>query len=171
MWVTQTYLGNVEPDAQLFVYYLFEDYSDEQVRFTERVQRRLEIVGEAFGNSVALLVPNPRYAVRIEAEVRGIQEVWWTLQSKLPALLVCTRPLTKFDPEQGDYYIISFASKDARGVAEAVNRVKTLANDYLSWQFANRPPEERREWWRRFFNALELKPGFGPIKRDPSSRW
>lgn len=25
MWVTQTYLGNVEPNAKVFVYYLFED--------------------------------------------------------------------------------------------------------------------------------------------------
>jgi hypothetical protein len=24
MWVTQTYLGTVEPDAKMFVYYLFE---------------------------------------------------------------------------------------------------------------------------------------------------
>jgi hypothetical protein len=41
MWVTQTYLGVVEPDAQLYVYYLFENYKREQKAFTDRIQQEL----------------------------------------------------------------------------------------------------------------------------------
>jgi hypothetical protein len=166
MWVTQTYLGNVEPDAQLFVYYLFEDYVSSQLDFTREVQRHLEDLGEAFGRSVSLLVPNPRYAVRIESEVRGIQDFWWTLKGKLPVLLISTKPLTQFNPKQGDFYLISFASQDAKGAADTVRRVRTIANDRLSWQFANQTPNARESWWNRFFDAIELKPGLGPVKLD-----
>ena len=42
MWVTQTYLADVEPYAQLFVYYLFEDYNSEQSAFTAEIQRAFE---------------------------------------------------------------------------------------------------------------------------------
>jgi hypothetical protein len=42
MWVTQTYLGVVEPDAQVYVYYLFEDYNHEQKEFTDRVPPVIE---------------------------------------------------------------------------------------------------------------------------------
>jgi hypothetical protein len=76
MWITQTYLGTVEPDASVFIYYMYADYLDEHVEFTKEVQRLLEKFGEAYGNSVSLLMPNPNYANKIEFEVREIRPVW-----------------------------------------------------------------------------------------------
>jgi hypothetical protein len=44
MWVTQTYLGGLEPAAKVFVYHLFEDCGPEQTTFTTRVQSHLDIL-------------------------------------------------------------------------------------------------------------------------------
>jgi hypothetical protein len=52
MWITQTYLGTVDPDASVFIYYLYADYLDEHVEFTKEVQRSLEKFGEVYGNCV-----------------------------------------------------------------------------------------------------------------------
>jgi len=68
MWVTQSYLATVEPDVRVFVYYLFEEYN-EQKEFTENVQLHLERMGEVHGGNVSFLMPNPRYADRIESEM------------------------------------------------------------------------------------------------------
>lgn len=38
MWVTQSYLATVEPGAKVFIYF-FEDYNNDQKRFTDQVQR------------------------------------------------------------------------------------------------------------------------------------
>lgn len=73
MWVTQTYLGTVEPEASVFIYYLYTNYIDAQVEFTNAVQRELEKFGEAYGSDVSLQMPNPNYAEKIEAEVREIR--------------------------------------------------------------------------------------------------
>jgi hypothetical protein len=171
MWVTQTYLGTVEPDASVFVYYLFEDYSRTQVEFTEEVQRQLEGLGEAFGTRVSLLFPNARYAVRVESEVRGIQDLWYLLRGKLPALLVATAPLTQFNPNRGDYYLIPFPSQDVEGAAKTIARVRSIANDHVSVSgfhtlLHGHSEIDRTQGWRRLLDAIELKPGIGPIKLD-----
>lgn len=67
MWVTQTYLGNPEPDASLFIYYLHEDYAREQVKFTENIQRHMEDLGTLYGSDVSLFVPNSRFTAQIGA--------------------------------------------------------------------------------------------------------
>lgn len=62
MWGTQSYLATVEPEAKVFTYYLFEDYNNDQKRFTDQVQRELERMGEIHDSNVSLLMPNPKYA-------------------------------------------------------------------------------------------------------------
>jgi hypothetical protein len=49
MWVTQTYLGGLEPAAKVFVYHLFEDCGPEQTTFTTRVQSHLDIFDSLVG--------------------------------------------------------------------------------------------------------------------------
>jgi hypothetical protein len=75
MWVTQTYLGDVERDAKLFVYYCYENYNTEQRELTEAIQEHLETIGEVYGDKVSLMIPNTRYANRIEAEVREFPNI------------------------------------------------------------------------------------------------
>ena len=168
MWVTQTYLGTVEPDAKVFVYYCFEDYSRGQKEFTKRVQRELEHLGEVFGDKVSLLMPNPRYAGRIESEVRENEALWTSLSGgKLPGLLLSKVPLVKLDNERDECFFIPFETHDPKGVANVIQEVRRLAGDTLNWEFANRPPQvQRKGLGERFFDALELKPGIWGFKID-----
>lgn len=166
MWVTQSYLATAEPDAKVFIYYLFEDYNPDQVAFTTEVQQRLEHLGESYGGSVSLLMPNPRYAARIESEVRGIQDFWWTLQGKLPALLISTSPLSGFSPASVEYSLISFKNTSPGGAAEAVEKVRRTADAQLRWDFEKTPEKEKVSIWRHFFHALELKPGLAGVRLD-----
>lgn len=166
MWVTQSYLATAEPDAKIFIYYLFEDYNPDQVAFTSEVQERLERLGESYGGSVSLLMPNPRYAARIESEVRSIQDFWWTLHGKLPALLISTSPLSKFSPGLAEYSLISFTNTSPEAAATAVEKVRRLADAQLKWDFEKKPEKEKASIWRHFFDALELKPGLAGVRLD-----
>lgn len=98
--------------------------------------------------------------------MRGIQDFWWTLQGKLPGLLISSKPLSKFDPKEGEYYLVQFQSKDPKGAAEAVLRLRKIINEQLAYQFANRAQTPDESLWRRLFDAIEFKPGLGPLKID-----
>jgi hypothetical protein len=166
MWVTQSYLATTEPNAKVFIYYLFEDYNPVQVAFTTEVQQRLERLGESYGDSVSLLMPNPRYAARIEAEVRSIQDFWWTLQGKLPALLISTGPLSEFSPASAEHVLVSFANATPDSAADAVDEVRRIANAQLNYNFENKPVQEKVTILRHIFDAIEIKPGLAGIRLD-----
>jgi len=167
MWVTQTYLGVVEPHAKAFIYYLFEDYNSEQTEFTTEVQRRLEDIGEAYQDRVSLLMPNPRFAARIESEVRDkIQDVWWSLHGKLPGLLFSTKPLSQFDGASGEYVYFPFDALTAHGAAEVIVKVRRLANEQVSWDFLNPKKKEVKSVGKVILDAIEAKPGFAGFRID-----
>lgn len=165
MWVTQTYLGKVEPDAKVFIYYLFEDYNPDQIEFTNAVQFKLEELGTLYESNVSLLMPNPRYAARIETEVRGIQDLWWSLNGKLPGIFVSTTPLSEFDIANGNCYFVSFKETTPKGAAETIQEIRKLINDQLAWEYKNQAiKKEEISIFKKLFDAIELKPninGFG----------
>lgn len=165
MWVTQTYLGTVEPDAKLFVYYFFEDYNPDQRTFTQRVQRELEKLGEVFGDQVSLLMPNPRYAGRIEAEMKN-QDKLWSLHGELPGLFLSRKPLAKLEPDDDGCIYVTFKTQDAKGVAEVIRRIRGVAYETLSSDFAKRSEPKPESLAKRFGAALELKPGIWGFKID-----
>jgi len=166
MWVTQTYLGANEPDAKLFVYYLFEDYVREQQAFTRSVQHELEDLGEMYGSSVSLLMPNKRYAAKIGAEMRGVEGLWHEVRGKLPGLLISTQPLSEFKPSSTEFTIIPFTSLSPSDAAAVVNKARRLLDDQLQWNYASAAPMKRESMWQRFVEALELKPGVAGIRID-----
>lgn len=166
MWVTQTYLGIVEPEAKLFVYYFFEDYQPAQKSFTARVQRELEALGEVFGDSVSLLMPNPRYAGRIEAEVRENKELWGSLRGNLPGLFLSRKPLSQLKPTDDGCVYIPFETTDPRKAAAVIERVRGIANDTLLWDFTHEAPPKARSFGRMLLDAVELKPGIFGFKID-----
>lgn len=173
MWITQTYLGAAEPDAKLFIYYLFENYNKEQRSFTQRIQRELEGLGEIFRSDVSLLMPNPRYAGRIEAEVRENRELWESLYRKLPGLLISTEPLAFTRGYGDDCLFIPFLGRDPKDVAFTIQKVRELASNKISWDFAQQSPPTRQTFLERLLESVELKPGFGGIRVDirKLSRW
>lgn len=166
MWITQTYLGTVEPEAKVFVYYLFEDYVEEQRQFTEKVQRALERLGESYGSSVSLLMPNPNYADRIEAEVREIRPVWEHVHGALPGLLISTTPLVKLESRSDECYYIPFDLRRSPSmVAKEISEARKLLDKTLSIKFTNRD-KEVKPVFRRIGEAIELKPGLFGFRID-----
>ncbi|MBS0368911.1 MAG: hypothetical protein JSS57_06910 [Proteobacteria bacterium] len=166
MWVTQTYLGTVEPEAKLFVYYFFEDYAPEQKKFTERVQIELERLGEAFGDKVSLLMPNPRYAGRIEAEVRENRHLWESLHGNLPGLFISKKPLAQLKPTDDGCVYIPFETRHPDKAAKAIQEVRRIANETLHWDHVNNAGSPKKSFGGTFFEALELKPGLFGFRID-----
>ncbi len=165
MWITQTYLGSVEPDADIFVYYLYEDYVNEQKQFTEKVQEDLERIGDTFNDEVSLLIPNPKYADKIEAEVREIRPLWMHVKGSLPGLLISPVPLVKLDRFTDECYFIPFDTRSRFRVAETIKNARSLISDELSIKRTNRDNEVKPSY-RKIGDAIELKPGIFGFRID-----
>ncbi len=163
MWVTQTYLGSVQEDAGVFIYYLYEDYNRLQAELTAAVQRALEEMGDAYRDAVSLQMPNPRYAGQIEAEVRENKALWEEVMGKLPGLLVATAPFTRLKWPNHDCYYLPFNGKDRVAVAEAIKAARLLTNANLQVWAQNSKPSG---FGARFKDSLELKPGIYGIHLD-----
>ncbi|MBB1074234.1 hypothetical protein HUU62_07370 [Rhodoferax sp. 4810] len=166
MWVTQTYLGTVEPEAKLFVYYLYEDYIPEQEAFTRTVQRKLESLGETYGNSVSLLMPNERYTAQIGGEMRKVEGLWKEVHGKLPGLLISTEPLSSFSPRTAEFTIVPFTRLSPESAADTIDKVRRLLDDQLHWNYEVAPSKGRPGVWSRIAAATELKPGVAGIRID-----
>ncbi len=162
MWITQTYLGAVEPDAKAFVYYMYEDYVSSQQKFTRSLQRRLEKLGEAYGSDLCLMMPNPRYAGRVEAEVRENRALWQAIHAKLPALLLATEPLTQITSYDSRCRLVALGDD----LDEAVMTIKRFADEAITWNYRVEHQTPDRTWRDRFFDALEVKIGVPFLKLD-----
>ncbi len=167
MWITQTYLGAVEPDAELYIYYFYANYVDDQKRFTKELQSHLEDLGDVFGGKVCLSMPNPRYAGRIEAEVRENRPLWEAVYCKLPGLLLSTRPLAEIEAYDSSCFFVSFESDmTPTGIEAAVSKIKSLADEAITWSYKDQNQKKDPSFIERFFDALELKLGVGGFKLD-----
>lgn len=166
MWVTQTYLGTVDPDAKLLVYYFFEDYAKEQKAFTAKVQQELESLGEAFGDQVSLFMPNPRYAGRVEAEVRENMTLWRSLRGNLPGLFLSRVPLAKLKPTDDGCLYIPFETANPKSAVAIIQRVRGIANETLQWAYEQQPAPAQKSIGGMLLEALELKPGLFGFRID-----
>jgi len=165
MWITQTYLGSVEPDADIFAYYLYEDYVSEQKQFTEKVQEDLERLGDTFNSDASLLMPNPKYADKIESEVREIRPLWMHVKGSLPGLLISPVPLVKLDKFTGECYFIPFDVRSRFMVADTIKKARSLISNELSIKRTHRD-NEVKSVYRRMGEAIELKPGLFGFRID-----
>jgi len=166
MWVSQTYLGVIEPDATVFVYYFYEDYDSSQTDFTEKVQYELENLGMVYDGKVSLFMPNPRYANDIESEIRQIRELWEIIDGELPGLFISTTPLKELDIVNSEYEFISFKSKNADDVAQVIQKIRKLADKTLAWKDPHPSQPEPDSLLSRFWRALELKPNVSGVGID-----
>ena len=150
----------------MVVEYLFEDYVDEQRKFTEKVQRALERLGEVYGGSVSLLMPNPNYADRIEAEVREIRPVWELVHESLPGLLISTTPLAKLEKLPDECYYVPFDLRLSPSmVANEIAEARKLVDKTLIVKATGRDSEVK-SIYRRIGEAIELKPGLFGFRID-----
>jgi hypothetical protein len=105
MWITQTYLSSPESKAPLHIYYLFEDYKDSHVNATKLVQEELERISSVYPN-VCILMPSPRSADRIEAEMRGNQDLWQRFSEDPPGIVVSRKPIEVIDYRSDEIFFI-----------------------------------------------------------------
>jgi len=164
MWVTQTYLGNVELDANFFVYYLYEEYNPDQKGLTENIQRHLEDLGEVYGDKVSLMMPNPRFAGRIESEVRDFPKLWMAVHEMLPGLLLSPVPLIKLKESLKGCKFIPFKSNDSKFLSSMIRSIRQLADSAI--ESANVSQAKKLSWLERLFNAIEIKPGMLGVNID-----
>jgi hypothetical protein len=166
MWVTQTYLGNVESDAKVFVYYFYLDYRPSQRTFTANLQEELEKLGDLFGGTVSLLMPSRRYAGRIEAEVREIRPLWEALHDKLPGLFLSMKPLSQVTAYDEWCFFVAFEEQSKSGVLDAVQKIRHLADEAITWNYQENAMLPGLTFMDRFLDAIEIKPGVFGLKLD-----
>lgn len=165
MWITQSYLATVEPEAKVFIYYMFEEYND-QMGFTQEVQSHLERMGEVYGNDVSLLMPNPKYADRIEAEMREIRPLWGLVYSSLPALIISTEPMKKLSESTERCVCIPFRGLSAIGVAETISEVRRITYETLSYAHKQPAIGKNKSPLDRIGDSIEIKPGIFGVAID-----
>ncbi len=169
MWVTQTYLKSPEPEAKVHVYYLFQNYNHDEKERTQQIQHELERMGHRFGGDVSLLMPSEMSADRIESEVREIRPLWEAVAGQLPGVLVCTRPMSDFRFEDGQHFFVSLSDPvDVAVAADRLARISEIVGEQLEYRHrqissVERAPSGR---FRRFFEAVELKPGIAGFRVD-----
>lgn len=155
MWITQTYIGNVEPQANIFIYYLYENYVADQ----KLVQHKLEGMGDAYNDKVSLLMPNPQYADRIESEVREIPALWNHVKPNLPGLLVTRVPLIKISALTKNCLFFPLTTDESLNkVAETISEVRKATEDVL-FDISRKNEAGALEKFQRLGNCIQLKPG------------
>jgi hypothetical protein len=111
MWISQTYLGSVGKDADVYIYYFWEDYAP-QPGVNESVLRNLSDLGYSFREKVSVFVPQPGYLGLIREEMRAKFEIFWReFSGKTPGLFFITQPLDLFDPTRDEWLFLPMQEK------------------------------------------------------------
>jgi len=111
MPISQTYLGSIEENTKVVVYYLFESYSNFQSEFTKALMAHLSTLGKRVGEEATIFVLNPDSLAPIENEIRGIannnEEFVKILNQKTPGLLFLDRRLIDFKSKVHPWVYVS----------------------------------------------------------------
>ena len=157
----------MEPNASVFVYYLYENYNSKQDEFTKKVQRSLEELGDVYSSDVSLLMPNPKYAHKIESEVREIRPLWNKFNQELPGLLISEVPLAQLEEKPGKCYFISLKTKTQTEARDTIRRARSLIDkDLLSVTPIDNDNHFITEMLKKIGKAVELKPNLFGIGID-----
>ena len=108
MYVTQSYLGLIAKDAQLYVYLLTEPYKDcNQQRVHVNFLNRITEFGLGTGSEVAVVASHQGYEGQTLGEIRdnpssGMQQFYRNnIYGETPGLLVTKRPVSETDAWRG----------------------------------------------------------------------
>lgn len=132
----------------------------------KKCSAHLRVLGEVYGGNVSLLMPNPNYADRIEAEVREIRPVWELVHESLPGLLISTTPLAKLEKLSDECYYVPFDLRLTPSMAaNEIAEVRKLVDISLIVKATGRDSEVK-SMYRRIGEAIELKPGLFGFRID-----
>ena len=154
MWLSQTYLGCPDPDARAFVYYLWEEYKDQQ-DVPPEIVKRLAGLGRAFGEKVSVFapIPNAQHEIRSELRAQEYDFFWHRIGASTPGLLLTEKPLGKLDPH-GDEYVFFPLPEGATGelVADVFLSLHQACYD------ATRGKEKEASVLRTIVDAVVVRP-------------
>jgi len=166
MWLSQTYLGQPESNAKLFVYYLWEAYR-EQSNVPKELIKRLSDAGISFGNAVSFFAPAPGnyHKIRTEIQNKAINELWHSFHDKTPGLFLTNKPISQLNPKN-DEFVYFPLPKQGKGNEEAIEK----AFDQLHRVCVEKLKEDRnnssRDLIRTILDAAKLEPSFMGIGMD-----
>ncbi len=171
MWVTQTYLRSTDADAKVHVYYMFEDYNTDQKSLTDSIQTALASLGQRYGRTVTLYMPEPNSTDPILKELRGIEPLWWSIYDRMPGLLILKQPLEKYSDENSESFYVPLSGDNGPiatpdDIAKMIQHVTQIADDQLQWEFASRKPDREVKKNSDLFDAIEMKPGLWGFRVD-----
>jgi hypothetical protein len=133
MWVSQSYLADVQGEASCFVYYLFEDYNDAQMRYSAEIENALESFGNQYGTEAQLFLPREKSADHITAQLRSVfNDFSHRFSGKLPGLLTIDRQLKDFDPRQHDSIYTSLAGVAPDAVQARMDELGQAINETIA---------------------------------------
>ena len=133
MWVSQSYLADVQGDASCFVYYLFENYIDQQMRYSGEIQSALESFGNQYGTEAQLFLPLEKNADHITAQLRTVfGDFSHRFAGKLPGLLTIDRQLKDFDPRQHSSIFTSLAGVKTTDVPERMSELGQAISETIA---------------------------------------
>ena len=173
MWVSQTYLGCPDPDAKVFVYYLWEDYKM-QKEVPKSIVDRLTEAGRAFGKDVSLFAPisGTQHEIRNEIRSQGYDFFWQKIGPNTPGLLLTYKPLGNFDPREDEYLFFHLPSRIA-GNEEAITKVFGFLHDACVSRLSKaadatqpRDTKSNSGLLDTVYEALQLKLTFGGLGID-----
>ena len=168
MWVTQTYLGCPDPDAKLFVYYLWEEYK-EQEDVPKEIMEKLASAGRAFGQDVTLFAPLPgaQHEIRSELRSQGYDFFWYKIGLNTPCLFLTTKPLGDLDPRRDmDEYSVFSLPREVAGYERTIEGVFLSLHEACVHRLQEQGGCDNANFLERACNAILLQPNFFGIGID-----
>ena len=164
MWVSQTYLADVEPSAGCYVYYLFEDYVSFQSTYTEEVRKELASFGARYGADTALFFPQEEALARVASEIRQkFNLIWRDFSGKLPGLFVCSRQLHNFEPGVDEYLFIPLAPRP-ENAPEQFEKLESILNEVREARMPQPQAQRRKPFIEELWDRVSIEPAFMGVK-------
>ncbi len=159
MWVSQTYLGDVSPRSNVYLYYFFEDYA-RQEDVPSTIRRMLGDLGYSFDDRVSAFLPMNEYRGHIRKEMMGrFQKFWPTFQQKTPGIFLCRKPLSEFDPTKDEwlYFPITQATiTDDEAAREFFDNLHRLCSEIIEHRYED-PKAQQSSFFKALYEAAQLK--------------
>ena len=161
MGVTQTYLGCPDPEAKLFVYYLWEEYK-EQEDVPKEIIKKLSSAGRAFGRGVTLFAPIPGAPARnlFRASFSRVRFFLGRNRPNTPCLFLTTKPIGDLDPHgDTDEYSVFRLPREMAGHEDTIERVFASLHEACA-QKLQAADYDNPKFLEQFYNAILLQPNF-----------
>ena len=159
MWITQTYLGNPDQDARIFIYWMWEEYAG-HAEAPADILKRMQEIGRRFGERVTLMTPQPGEHVRISTEIQHF--LWRSLAGKTPGLLLLEKQIQELRPSD-NYLFFSMRDKNPDEVTAIFREIEDVCNEILD---KNDNAESHNKLIDRIFDAVQIRPAFMGIGID-----